>query len=58
MEGVYVANYYENTRELEAYDRAMEANMGQDINGGSLLGARVAFLPGIYPSVHRPSCFL
>lgn len=34
MEGVYVANYYENTRELEAYERSRSESMGQDINGG------------------------
>jgi len=33
MEGVYVANYYENTAELEAYEHATSEAMGQDISG-------------------------
>ena len=33
MEGVYVANYYENTRELDEYERARSESMGQSISG-------------------------
>lgn len=34
MEGVYIANYYENTQQLEMYQHHKdEASMGQDISG-------------------------
>jgi hypothetical protein len=33
MEGVYVANYYENTAELDRFARDSEQRMGQDIGG-------------------------
>ena len=59
MEGVYVANYYENTRELEMFDSEIDGKMVQYINGDGQVGRNIGVVRilavvswRIVPSVH------
>lgn len=48
MEGVYIANYYENVGELTAYEHASSESMGQSI-AGKTDGADLGELAGLTP---------